>query len=460
MFISLHSIQQEIVPQFIAKLTTRIINFQKLFSSISQTVVDKLHFFTPIKKSSRKAQTVAEKTEIIAKKTLTKESESHQVKELMTLFDQNWDSEKQDFKARSLSEDRFINTLKKYQETIDPKINSSFIEKRDLPKNSSIFMRSDIHGDLKSLLENLKTLQREGYLDQNFRCKEGFYLLFLGDYTDRGSYSAEIIELLANLMIENPHQVFLIRGNHEYLHINHMYGMNDPVYVNILSKHEELIDAFYNSMPLTLYLAEKNERTKEYIHSTHGMFDLGVDPSPLIDCEDERKTIEIPKKPVLSGRIKKMILSDHPLKPSAIRISELWSQSKPQIFSPYNWGDTGNVSYPEGDLGVRQWKLSPEDIKHYMRLSSDKHHVLLLFRGHQQLFQQTLFENELLVTTLPVGMDSPYKNYPGFSNQQDRAYLLKTGPKLSDWTKQAYLRTSGSSTTEVTTPCPIKTLGL
>ncbi|KAL0369475.1 UNVERIFIED_CONTAM: Serine/threonine-protein phosphatase BSL3 [Sesamum angustifolium] len=44
--------------------------------------------------------------------------------------------------------------------------------------------------------------------------------LFLGDYVDRGQHSLETITLLLALKVEHPHQVHLIRGNHEAADIN------------------------------------------------------------------------------------------------------------------------------------------------------------------------------------------------------------------------------------------------
>ncbi|KAL6506501.1 Serine/threonine-protein phosphatase bsl2 [Orobanche gracilis] len=48
--------------------------------------------------------------------------------------------------------------------------------------------------------------------------------LFLGDYVDRGQHSLETITLLLALKAEHPHQVHLIRGNHEAADINALFG--------------------------------------------------------------------------------------------------------------------------------------------------------------------------------------------------------------------------------------------
>ena len=69
----------------------------------------------------------------------------------------------------------------------------------------------DLHGDLRSLvhiLEDSKFLNKA-------RSGGDVLLVFLGDYGDRGSHSAEVYYVVLKLKEMFPEKVILMRGNHE-----------------------------------------------------------------------------------------------------------------------------------------------------------------------------------------------------------------------------------------------------
>jgi len=69
----------------------------------------------------------------------------------------------------------------------------------------------DLHGDLESLVDILKGSKFLQKLNQS----HDSVLVFLGDYGDRGLFSAEIYYTVLNLKLLFPEQVVLMRGNHE-----------------------------------------------------------------------------------------------------------------------------------------------------------------------------------------------------------------------------------------------------
>lgn len=577
--------------------------------------------------------------------------------------------------AMAFNEERFNRVLETFTKQFANKIDYSkkfgFIEKRDLPP-SKIYVRADLHGDLKSLVENLKQLKTQNLLDENFHCKKDVHLVLLGDYMDRGPHSLEVAELLACLKMENPDQVHLIRGNHEHTRENgdkpgDKYG-NFLLKINKQGDYENLnrLQKFYETMPLCLYLSQADEKhagEKQYVQFTHGTFELTADPSEILDSPASIKTMEVSRNLQLSNRVSRLCINPAPqklvddaksnyvdtrttalknikehydkeisdlnelvrklknlvvadktveelkLKGSTtsestqandassyayedlnifqtaytekikkevvalatkekqceVRLAELKNEAqankvkqmtlrdsientKKEIedlqkkdkehhagvihrletklkellaedvkidnfeieynnlkeitdrknhlatrllglkdtlkgshlkqleceisalhvrsivecnphnrvedYTYYNWGDVNEArGFDKRLLGFAV--LSPEDVSHYLNISSIHHKVMLLFRGHEHKFLQHKFDNRVLITTLPIGMDSNKRYREKYGVQADRAYILTTAPTVDKWTKQAFLRESGESETKITQAHPI-----
>lgn len=78
------------------------------------------------------------------------------------------------------------------------------------PQGTALII-GDLHGDLESLIDILKQSSFLERIGQN----HDLLLMFLGDYGDRGPYSAEVYYTVLELKILYPEQVVLMRGNHE-----------------------------------------------------------------------------------------------------------------------------------------------------------------------------------------------------------------------------------------------------
>ncbi|MHA1149526.1 MAG: metallophosphoesterase [Promethearchaeota archaeon] len=135
---------------------------------------------------------------------------------------------------------RFFDVIEKYTENdiIDliNDVEKLLQEEKNLiyiPKGK-IMVVGDLHGDLETLTQII-----------NIFFKEKFeYLIFLGDYVDRGAQQVEVINVLFFYKKIMPSRIILIRGNHEDPIINRQFGFYDEVRIKF--KDNKLLFRLYN----------------------------------------------------------------------------------------------------------------------------------------------------------------------------------------------------------------------
>ena len=87
-------------------------------------------------------------------------------------------------------------------------------EPRVVYLQSPCYIFGDIHGNLEDLHFFSDNIWRLG-----MSLTAGSFL-FLGDYVDRGMSCMEVVAYLLSMKLQNPHKVFLLRGNHETRDVN------------------------------------------------------------------------------------------------------------------------------------------------------------------------------------------------------------------------------------------------
>ena len=131
-----------------------------------------------------------------------------------------------------------------------------------------ILVLTDLHGDLKSLLDVFYLEDVLEKLAQN----ENFALIFLGDYIDRGMKQINVLRTVLLLQYVFWGKVFLLRGNHEDFIYNEKEGKyfstemedGEDTYVGSWGKdfgrdYLRELNLFFHSMPL--FLVEESTKT-------------------------------------------------------------------------------------------------------------------------------------------------------------------------------------------------------
>jgi len=192
-----------------------------------------------------------------------------------------------------------------------------FLEQASLLELSApLKICGDVHGqyyDLLRLFECGKFPPESNYL-------------FLGDYVDRGTMSLETISLLFAYKIKYPENFFLLRGNHESMGINRIYGFYEECSRRYSTDLWKVFCECFDCLPLAAVVDSK-------IFCCHG----GL--SPELTNMEQIKKLERPNEVPEEG----------------LMCDLLWSDPDTKI---YGWGENDRgVSFTFGSGALEKFML-------------------------------------------------------------------------------------------------------
>ena len=171
--------------------------------------------------------------------------------------------------VQSISSNFEIDNEKDYDQPI-------YFQKIKIPDNSKVIIIGDIHSSLHSLFEILKSI-RIKYFRKNFLLKKNHYIIFLGDFLDRGPFSVEILILIFILKLKNFQNVYITQGNHENIDTNSSFGFKEELFYNEIHRNQQKlflkINSLLNKLPEALFI----EYNKQFFMCCHGVFDVEKD---------------------------------------------------------------------------------------------------------------------------------------------------------------------------------------
>lgn len=178
-----------------------------------------------------------------------------------------------------------------------------FVQKFVMPVASDVCFVGDLHGSVHSLVRNLWRLVALGRLGNDFKLvNKNQYIIFNGDFVDRGAYGVEVIYTLLRLKLANWDNVFLLRGNHEDIGISTDYGFFEEVQRKYVDQSDniwnKLILRFYELLPFALYLGSgkdvKNAHRPYFVQCCHGGIETGYAPKQLLNDTTKKIFERIP----------------------------------------------------------------------------------------------------------------------------------------------------------------------
>ena len=263
-----------------------------------------------------------------------------------------------------------------------------FGQKLTLNSEAQVLLHGDFHGDVHSLVAWLDWLNKKGDLNGFKLARPNTYMVFLGDYTDRGMYGVEVLYTLFRLKLENPDRVLLVRGNHEDVSLAVNYGFLAEIQAKYGREFNvtKVLRA-YDFLPVVIYVGVGND----FIQCNHGGMEPGYDPASLLEAKGATRF-------QLLGRLRQArFVQTNPtwtaqMDPSSKRIAE----ANLQDFQPespvapstlgFMWNDFSVVK-GEPELGYDPGRafIYGEHATQFLLKTAGQNdsHVQAVFRAHQ-----------------------------------------------------------------------------
>lgn len=318
-----------------------------------------------------------------------------------------------------------------------------FIQKLVIKPESKIITVGDIHGDLDALRAILNELMQAGYLDSDLKLvRDNVYIVFLGDYVNRGSDSISVMYLLSKLAVTNPGRVVLIRGNHEYASTSKYFHKRFVEQQEQTSAHhakttllEELSERFsrytypdflywFDYLPMVLYLGTPGEKgSVNYVKFCHAGLELGYNPNEflasnasyfVLDKIDRRQALEdlVLELSHVSTAVDLARAAAHSAAAESPATQELYFKAEPVDFSeptsPYHvrlgfqWDN-----FLTQDNDAIDFALSVERRRIFLGKNITKH-LLAQRSGHTVAVRSVIRGHQHLDEMIPeLGLDSP-----------------------------------------------------
>lgn len=153
----------------------------------------------------------------------------------------------------------------------------NYVHKVVVNEDSKVVVIGDIHGYCGDLNLIFSMLEERGIINDGVLAPN-CYIIFLGDYIDRGPKNIEVLTLIINLKINNPLNVFEIKGNHEDVLLSSQ-DLAQELYQRSRSerfarkRYYSLKGYLFKLFPSAIFL-NYGEGQDAWIHLSHGGLDL------------------------------------------------------------------------------------------------------------------------------------------------------------------------------------------
>ncbi len=238
-------------------------------------------------------------------------------------------------------------------------IDRFYVQKVEVPAGTNVIFHGDIHGDIASFNAFLDFLKQKNHITDEGKVNPGTRVFLLGDMVDRGDYGVEVIYKALDLQLKNPENFFVLRGNHEDVHINEQYGFKSELERKFIDPDTaetsqspiapitEKLYQLYNKLPVAAYLVSGKPKEKNAILCCHGGLEIGFDKTrELLSASSEKQFIPLE----MLVRAKHTDKLDQDYKDCLKRVPHWWMKTHKATDSHtigFLWNDFNFNDYPQ-----------------------------------------------------------------------------------------------------------------
>jgi hypothetical protein len=135
-----------------------------------------------------------------------------------------------------------------------------FIQKIEVKESSKLVVFGPVQGAFHGIIRYLEKLKELGIIDENLKIQNPDYcFVFLGNVVNRSPYTLEIFSIVLRLLRNNPENVIYLKGTNEIQNTWKQHTLRRELEIRMAQFSsskiplENEIDAFFNTLPMTLY---------------------------------------------------------------------------------------------------------------------------------------------------------------------------------------------------------------
>ena len=162
---------------------------------------------------------------------------------------------------------------------LDSELDPSIAQRETILPTETVIFVGDIHSSYHSFIEIINDLVTRGVLKDDLTIHPEYWLVFLGDIFDRGTYGLDILNIIFQIKNKSFARVIVLNGNHEDLAIYAGNGTGREIDTQLPDvDHRWLIHKLVTRFPTVLYLEYGQNR---FIQACHGGIEPDHDPTDI-----------------------------------------------------------------------------------------------------------------------------------------------------------------------------------